>query len=134
MILRIGSDNIVTLKMESTRVFPLEACAILFGEVSQNESIIKKIYIASNRLKSEILFEIDPEEALEAMLEAEEEGLELVGFFHSHKLHTKPSSIDEKYMKLWGNALWLIYSNSEDSFSAYQLQKGKLLETNIIID
>ncbi|MFC1803231.1 Mov34/MPN/PAD-1 family protein [Thermoproteota archaeon] len=126
--------EITLLKKAVHKVFPFEACAILFGEMSHDEAYVSKIYLASNRLKSEVRFEIEPEDVFEAFMEAEEEGLELVGFFHSHQTHVKPSLLDINNMKLWGNAVWLIFASRDDSLAAYQLFNEKLLETSIIIE
>lgn len=134
MILRLKRKNITLLKKTVHKEFPIEACAILFGKMNQNEAYATKIFLASNKLKSKIRFEIDPIDFLKALKEAEKEGLELIGFFHSHQTHAKPSSIDLKYMKLWGNAIWLIFSLVEESLAAYQFINEKLLETSIIIE
>jgi proteasome lid subunit RPN8/RPN11 len=134
MILRLKRKEITLLKKTVHKVFPFEACAILFGEMSHNEAYVSKIYLTSNRLKSEVRFEIEPEEVFKAFTEAEKEGLELVGFFHSHQKHAKPSSLDLKNMKLWGNAIWLIFASRDDSMAAYQLFNEKLLEASIIIE
>ena len=134
MILRLKRKEITLLKKTVQKVFPFEACAILFGEMSHNEAYVRKICLASNRLKSEIRFEIEPEDVFKAFMEAEKEGLELVGFFHSHQTHAKPSTIDLKNMKLWGNAIWLIFASRDNIMAAYQLFNEKMLEVSIIIE
>jgi proteasome lid subunit RPN8/RPN11 len=134
MILRLKRKDITLLKKAVHDVFPFEACAILFGEMCHNKAYVKKIYLASNRLKSEVQFEIEPKEVYKAFIEAEKEGLELVGFFHSHQTYGKPSSLDLKNMKLWGNAIWLIFSIKDDRMSAYQLFNEKVLEASIIVE
>ena len=134
MILRLKRKDIKLLKKTVQKEFPIETCAILFGEMDQNQANVTKISLASNKLKSEVRFEIEPEVFFNALQEAEKEGLVLIGFFHSHQTHAKPSSIDLKYMKLWGNAIWLIFSTIDESLAAYQLINEKLLETSILVE
>jgi proteasome lid subunit RPN8/RPN11 len=134
MILRLKSQDVNLLKEISDKVFPIEACAILFGHMSQDESYVNKIIVTSNILQSTVRFEINPEIIFKALHEAEIEGLDLIGFFHSHQTQAKPSSIDQKYMKLWGNAIWLIYSINNDNMAAFQLLNEKVLEVSIITE
>jgi proteasome lid subunit RPN8/RPN11 len=134
MILRLKRKHITLLKKTVHKEFPIETCAILFGEMDQNQANVTKISLASNKLKSEVRFEIEPEDFFKALQEAEKEGLALIGFFHSHQTQAKPSSTDLKYMKLWSNAIWLIFSTIDESLAAYQLINEKLLETSILIE
>ena len=112
MILRLKRKDVTLLKKRVQNEFPIEACAILLGEMNQNQAFVAKTFLTSNRLKSETRFEIEPEDFIKAINEAEKTGLELVGFFHSHNTNTKPSSLDQKNMKLWGNMIWLIFSTT----------------------
>ena len=105
---------------------PIEACAILFGRFDQNATVIEKIKIAKNRLHSTIRFEIDPEEVTAAINEAEKEGLEFIGLFHSHSSPATPSLLDQKFMRFWGDAFWLILSSTDGNLAAYQLVDGKI--------
>ena len=113
---------------------PVEACAILFGKLSHDEAVIEKIKFAPNELKSTLEFKIDPAKAVAFLTEAEEEGLVFIGLFHSHPTPAVPSPIDLKYMKLWGDALWLILSSSGDNLAAYQLIDNRLKQATVIIE
>jgi proteasome lid subunit RPN8/RPN11 len=95
---------------------------------------VSKIVVAKNKLESDTRFEIDPEVVLKAFNEAEKEGLELIGMFHSHQTLTKPSIIDQRSMKLWGGTVWLIFSSLKDEIAAYQMRNGKVVETPILVD
>ena len=112
---------------------PVEACAILFGKLSQNKAVVEKVEVTQNRLCSTTLFEIEPAKVAVAIAEAEIEGLEFIGLFHSHPAPASPSSIDLKYMELWGDALWLILSSTNGNLAAYQLIDGKVKQATIRI-
>ena len=131
LILRLQRHHVDLLKQEAKQVHPVEACALLFGKLSMNEAVVEKVEFAPNRLQSTVRFEVDPEKVAAAITEAEKEGLDFVGLFHSHPAPAAPSPIDLKYMKLWGDALWLILSSIDGNLSAYQLSDGKVKEATI---
>ncbi len=107
---------------------------MLFGKLSHDEAVVEKVEFAPNRLQSSMRFEIDPEKVAAAFTEAEKEGLEFVGLFHSHPAPAAPSSIDLEGMKLWGDALWLILSSTDGKLAAYQLTDGSVKEATIRLE
>jgi proteasome lid subunit RPN8/RPN11 len=84
-----------------------------------------------NTLKSTARFQIDPEDFLKALFEAEIEGLQHVGFFHSHSASSHPSITDIKYMNLWPETIWLIISSINYEVAAYQMINGNLQEIHV---
>jgi proteasome lid subunit RPN8/RPN11 len=122
------------LEKEARKTQPIEACAMLFGKLSDNTASVEKVEVAPNELQSTVRFEINPMRVVSAFKEAEEEGLEFIGLFHSHPAPAAPSSIDLKFMKLWGDALWLILSATDGNLAAYQIKNGKIEEAIIRID
>ena len=134
MILQLKRQHLDLLKHETEKVHPVEACALLFGTCSQNNLLIlQQIVIAPNRLQSAVKFEIDPTMVVKALTKAEEAGLDFIGLFHSHPAPAVPSSTDLKFMKLWGDILWLIMSSTECKLAAYQLNNDILKEVTIRI-
>ena len=127
-------NHIDTLKEESNRTYPIEACGILLGEKGKERAYVKKIIVTSNKLQSTTRFEISPEDVVDAFTKAQKGELEFIGFFHSHQGSPSPSSIDEKYMKLWGNALWVIFSITNNCLTAFQINKGKVEEIIIQVE
>ena len=134
MILQLQRRHVDLLKQEAKKVHPVEACAMLFGKLSQNDAVVEKVEFAPNELRSTVRFEIDPVKVAAAFTEAEEEGLDFIGLFHSHPAPAAPSPIDLKYMKLWGDALWLILSSTDGNLAAYQLKDDKVKEATMRIE
>lgn len=134
MILRLRCQHVNLLKEEARRVHPIEACAMLFGKLTQKEAVVKKVVVAPNKLQSTLRFEINPETFAEALTEADKEGLEFIGLFHSHPAPAKPSLIDLKYMKLWGDAIWLILSLIDGNLAAYQIRNAEIKEIAIKVE
>ena len=133
MILQLQRRHVDLLKQEAKKVHPVEACAMLFGKLSQNEAVVEKVEAVTNELQSTVRFEIDPVKVAAAFTEADEKGLDFIGLFHSHPASAAPSPIDLKYMKLWGDALWLILSSTDGNLAAYQLIDDKVKQATIRI-
>ncbi len=71
--------------------YPLEACGFLAGI----DGVVQCIYPVDNRLASPMAYEMDPHQQLEAMLDLEERGWELLAIYHSHPHGPEtPSSMD----------------------------------------
>ena len=134
MILRLKRQHANLLKEEARKVHPIEACAMLFGRLAQKEAVVERVVVVPNKLQSTVRFEIDPETFVNAFTEADKEGLDFIGLFHSHPAPAKPSLIDLKYMKLWGDALWLILSSTNGSLTAYQMRNGKVGEITVRVE
>ena len=113
---------------------PVEACALLFGRVNSNEAYVSKVAIASNKLQSTVRFEINPEIVFKELNEADGEELDFIGWFHSHPAPARPSLIDQKGMKLWGNAIWLILSSTKGNLAAYKMVNDEVIEIPIIVE
>jgi len=134
LILQLQRHHVDLLKQEAKKVQPVEACAMLFGKLSQNEAVVEKVEFAPNELQSTVRFEIDPVKVAAAFTDADEKGLDFIGLFHSHPAPAAPSPIDLKYMKLWGDALWLILSSTDGNLAAYQLKDDTAKEATIRIE
>jgi proteasome lid subunit RPN8/RPN11 len=126
MNLQITNKQLELLKQEAQRVYPVEACGLLFGKLAAASATVKRVVITPNTLQSNVSFEIDPKVFYDSFMEAKQEGLEFLGFFHSHPASTDPSSVDLRFMKLWGDAVWLILSLNDDKFAAFQLKNGRI--------
>jgi proteasome lid subunit RPN8/RPN11 len=133
LIVQLQSHHVNLLKQETKRVHPVEACAMLFGDLTVNVAVVKDVTVAPNKLKSEVKFEVDPVDAVAAFAAAEKKGLEFIGLFHSHPAPAFPSSLDLEYMKLWGDSLWLIQSSVDNTLAAYQLIDGEVKQATINI-
>ncbi|MEJ2241323.1 MAG: M67 family metallopeptidase [Candidatus Bathyarchaeota archaeon] len=122
MILELKQHHLDLLRSETNAVFPIEACAILFGKQTENKIILQLAKITPNRLQSPIKFEIDPTIVVETFYQAEKEGLDFIGLFHSHPSASVPSELDLKFMNLWQGTLWLIISTTEDTFGPISIK------------
>ena len=120
MILVLSKEHIELLKAEAEKNLPVEACALLFGKLAGDRATVTKVVVAHNILQSSARFEVDPTFVFSTLEQAEKEGLDFVGLFHSHPAPVTPSTIDLRYMRLWGSAIWLIFSTLDGEIAAFQ--------------
>jgi len=126
MILQLTDEHIRLLKKATKISHPIETCGLLLGNVDSKKAIVKRIAPVQNILESTTRFQIDPETFVEALPEAEKNGMQLIGFFHSHPAPAYPSPTDVEYMKLWPENIWLIISSISYDIAAYQTVDGEL--------
>ena len=134
LILKLRHNFVELLKNEAKKVYPVEACAILFGQLTENEAKVEKVVVTQNRLGSNTRFEVDPEEVAVAVTEADKEGLEFVGLFHSHPAPAVPSVIDKEFMRLWPDTVWLILSSTDGTMKAYKLLDDEIKKVAIKLE
>jgi len=134
MRLRLTSQQVLLLRDEASRVQPLEACALLFGRTNEKEAIVERIVTAPNALRSTIRFEIDPKTFYDAFIQAQEDGLDFLGLFHSHPAPAYPSSLDQEFMRLWGDAFWLILSTLDNSLAAFRMSNRRVQRVTVKTD
>jgi proteasome lid subunit RPN8/RPN11 len=105
---------------------PNESCAVLFGMVDNQKTIVKEIFLTENIDKSPVNFTISNEQLIKCYKTAEEKKMEVVGIFHSHpNSEAYPSDTDKKFMHS-NPVVWIIYSGITNEFKAY------VLESNIV--
>jgi len=126
MIVRMSEEQASFLIAIAEERYPEEACGLLFGDLKREEAVLKKIMPVRNTLRSPTDFQIDSEEFLRAVAEAEKEDMRHIGFFHSHPASPEPSTTDVRYMGLWPESVWLIISSISHRMAAYQTIGGSL--------
>ena len=120
-IILTGSQKQVLVK-HSNENKPNESCAILFGTIQNDKSLVKEIFLADNVEKSPINFTISNKQLIEAYKLAEEKKLEIIGIFHSHPDSIpNPSKTDVKFMEI-NPTIWIIYSGITNEFKAFILE------------
>ena len=134
MLFRLKQSQIKQLKDEAYLSNPIEACALLFGKISKTAYLVKKIVVAKNILNSTVEFAINPQFIVVELKKAETEGLDLVGFFHSHPARAYPSTVDLENMKFWTKPVWLIFSLTENEIAAYMLRNNLLEKIELKIE
>ncbi len=97
MRLRIDRNQMKRIEWHAIREFPYECCGLLIGEVEGEEAVVLETIETRNVHEGDrrVRYQVDPMMYYEAEKRAEEEGLEVIGVYHSHPLgRPEPSVID----------------------------------------
>ena len=132
--LRLTREQLRLLREAARKSHPVEACALLFGKLVNDEATITKVIVTRNILQSTVRFEVEPQTVFKAFEQADREGIEFIGLFHSHPAPASPSTVDLQYMRLWGRAVWLILSSANDNLAAFQMVNGEVREITLKVE
>jgi proteasome lid subunit RPN8/RPN11 len=132
MVLYIKKKDLEKIFQHAKECYPIEACGILAGKLVGKEKIIEKVYPTKNILNSIFEYQIDPIEQIKIFEEAKSEGLNILGFYHSHP-HWDCfwSTINHEKSKWWIGYSFLIVSLKTYSFSCYVREKDNVEKEEI---
>jgi proteasome lid subunit RPN8/RPN11 len=88
---------------------PEEACGLLFGR----GRTVERAASIENELHSPLRFRLEPRAQLRAMQSAEDDGLELLGIFHSHPKGPAHPSASDMQEAAYPQASYLIWSKTD---------------------
>lgn len=110
--------------------YPNECCGILLGIRSGERRNAKRVIRTENRCNSDkaVHFAVDPLELLSAENIAEKDGLEIIGFYHSHPDHKAVISQTDALYMIPGNSYPIVsvISGTAANFASFE----KLTEKN----
>ena len=113
MTLRLGRTEIGQVHDHLRRAYPDEGCGLLIGRESGRERRVERVVGTANHdpATRDRRYVIAPGEFLAAEQGARRDGLEVLGFFHSHPDHpAHPSAFDLE--RAWAYYSYLIVSLS----------------------
>lgn len=125
-------DDVLLKEMaeHGLREFPNEACGLLAGR--DGEPV--RFFAMRNLDASPASYRLDPKEQLRVFDRMDEEGLELLGIFHTHT-HSEayPSETDRK-LAFYPEALYLVMSLSDrerPDLRAFRIVEGEVTEEEL---
>lgn len=107
--------------------YPLEACGILAG---QKESV-SRLYAVDNQLRSPVAYEMDPQQQLRAILDLEDDGLQMLAIYHSHPNGPQTPSTSDVAQAYYPDSAHIIVSLAERDrpvARAFMIVKGRVHE------
>ena len=102
-------SDLAAIERHAAAAYPEECCGILLGKAEGERLLVQRIVPADNEREESRgnRFVIGPETVLAAQRAAREEGLEIVGYYHSHPDHpAQPSEFDRE--NAWPGVSYLI--------------------------
>jgi proteasome lid subunit RPN8/RPN11 len=112
--------------------YPLEACGILAGTAGE----IIHVYPIENRLHSPVVYEMEPQQQLAAMLEIEDKGWEMTAVYHSHPQGPETPSATDVAQAYYPDVIQLIVSlrqRSQPVMRAFRIENGRVSEMEIVV-
>lgn len=105
------------------RQAPLEACGLLAGKNSR----VKNVILVRNQAHSPVRFVMDPYEQLQAFHWMDDQGLALLGIFHSHPAGPATVSVTDIAEAAY-EVVHIIWSRKQDQWQA----RGFWIEHGIV--
>lgn len=102
----IAPDAVAAIRAEAERAYPHEGCGALLGR--PEASILEALPITNRESEApRTRFHVSPSDYMRVEELADERGLRLLGFWHSHPDHpARPSPTDRRYA--WEGLLTLV--------------------------
>ncbi len=128
--LKISRSDTELIRLELEANKPYEACGVLIGNINGNCAFVEKVLPVRNVKRTRRSFELDPEQLYKAWNDAQKNGMDILGVYHSHPSSCAiPSMWDRETMEN-APSVWLIAG--ADGMRAYVWEDGvkpvKLME------
>jgi proteasome lid subunit RPN8/RPN11 len=82
--MKITDAQLKEIYAHAKETYPYECCGFLIGQFEQ-EGLVRQVRRATNQNTERTdRFVINPQEYMQAQFEAEDAGLDIIGFYHSH--------------------------------------------------
>ncbi len=124
-MLKIFQAEFGALRTHGEQTYPHECCGVLLGHVEDQARVVVAVVQAGNtRFDSpHNRYNIDPRELVRIQREARAEGLDIVGFYHSHPDHPARWSATDLAEAHWMGCSYVITA----------VEKGKAAVTNSFV-
>jgi proteasome lid subunit RPN8/RPN11 len=106
---KITTDALEQVRAHAAQGYPYEICGVLIG--TEGSGIISQIRRVHNTVveRARDRYEMDPVDQIRIQRECDRDGLEILGYYHSHPDHPARASITDSE-RSWAGALYLIVS------------------------
>jgi len=86
-MIAVSDEELVQMRAHGERDYPYECCGLMLGQFGNGRKQVVEVYAISNAREEEAKrnrFLIRPEELMRGEKYARDQGLDVVGFYHSH--------------------------------------------------
>ncbi len=112
----LAADLTQSIRDHATRAYPHECCGLLAGHLDADTATITAVHPSDNVTQGDPThgFEVDPKLRFDVMraLEAQADGTEIVGHYHSHPNHPAEPSKTDLAMVYEPAFIWLICAST----------------------
>ena len=132
MTLRLPRDFANAIVDQARAEHPNEACGLLGG----TNSTATKLFPTTNAERSPVIYRIDPKEQFRVFKQIEDEGLELVGIYHSHTRSPAYPSNTDVAQAYYPESVYLIVSLAQadnPDLRGFRITEGRVTEVPLEI-
>ena len=129
--MKISTDIVTAIIAQARDEAPLEACGYLAGQ----DGRVVRHFPMTNMDQSEIHFSFDPREQFETIKAAREQGLDLIGVYHSHPTSPAQPSAEDIRLAYDVALSYVIVSlqTKEPDIRSFRIDKDVVLEESVEI-
>jgi proteasome lid subunit RPN8/RPN11 len=131
--LRVERRHLDEMVAHCLRCYPEEGCGLLVGDAATGT--VTEVHPAENVAHSAQVYEVDPKAYLRVDRAAEEQGLCVIGVFHSHT-HTdpwpSPTDVRQAPDPSWHYAL-VSLRHELPSTRSYRIEGGNIREEPVVV-
>ncbi|MBU4374068.1 MAG: M67 family metallopeptidase [Euryarchaeota archaeon] len=120
--LKISRCDVEIIHTELEANKPYEACGVLVGTISGSTALVEKALHVTNVKRTRTSFELDPKEHYGAWNDAEKNGKEIVGVYHTHPVSSAVPSLWDRETMQNVPGVWVIAG--ADGMRAYVWENG----------
>lgn len=130
--MKIFESDVVKIFEQGEREAPLEACGYLAGK----DNVVTKVFPMVNIDKSEEHFTFAPAEQFRVMRKARNEGLDILGVYHTHPNSAARPSAEDIKLAYDASVVYVIASllPGLKAFKAYKISKGEVKEELLMVE
>lgn len=145
-VIHITKEAWQSIVSQALKDAPIESCGYALGEVSEDgKTFITYNYPLTNIDHAAEHFSLDPKEQFAAIKYARQNGLKVIGNWHSHPASPSRPSEEDKRLAFDPNALYLILSLSPDVsglpyavdgapvLNAFRIENGEVTRFPVIV-
>lgn len=134
-IIRMDSQTYDRIVQYASEHLPEEACGLVAGDIEGNDKIIKKVYFLENKDHAEDHFTLDPKEQLKAVKDMRENGLKLIGNWHSHPSSPSRPSVEDIFLAYDSKISYLILSFMTNApiFNSFHIENNEYVKEDLRI-
>jgi proteasome lid subunit RPN8/RPN11 len=129
-MLKLNSTSLNKIRIHATRAYPEECCGMLLGREEEGSRRVGDVVEVANKKEENRgrRYLITPEDYQSAEEKAKAEGVQILGFYHSHPDHpAKPSQFDLDHALPWWSYLIIsVESGQPASVASWRLKDDRL--------
>lgn len=124
-MLTIKTREYESLRRHGEETYPSECCGALLGRFKDGNRVVEDTVRCSNTRadRPQDRYQVDPKELIGVQRQADERGLEIVGFYHSHPDHPPQWSQTDLAEAHWMSCSYVITA----------VEKGSSARTNSFV-